>query len=192
MNSSMSERLKTPEMRRVILVGSQVIPVRAGEIELEVLLGHRNTSSFRDQWAFFGGMREKGEALIDTARREAWEELGIVIKRSDLLHVKDSASVLSEIHGGKIHSREINIRSFLLDATGLNPVNAAPNEHDRIAWMGLSEALNMHEKALAAYPDISRMDRDKIPGALAPRTADTIKSFIGPLNQDVRQFLRSA
>ncbi|MBP9716756.1 MAG: NUDIX domain-containing protein [Candidatus Levybacteria bacterium] len=177
------ESLVEPDIKRIYISAAQVIllrPDQEGEGEMEVLLGHRNTSSFSEQWAFFGGRKDPADAdLVDTARREAMEELGIVVERNQLFPFRESLSVLSRIVSGRIVSREINLHSYILDARNLTPFNAAPDEHDRIGWFGLSSALRMHEAAIALHPNVSRLDRDSIPGALAPRTAETIQYLMG-------------
>ena len=58
------------ELERIIIPAAQVIILRPGEGEMEVLLGCRSTRSFPEQWAFFGGGHEKGEDLVATAVRE--------------------------------------------------------------------------------------------------------------------------
>ena len=42
-----------------------------------------------NQWALFGGVGESGETPLDCAIREIQEELGITLKRNDLLSLHD-------------------------------------------------------------------------------------------------------
>ena len=177
------ESLVEPDIKRIYISAAQVILLRPSQgehQEMEVLLGHRNTSSFSEQWAFFGGREDPADAdLIDTARREIKEELGLIVSRNQLIPFRESLSVLSRVVSGRIVSREINLHSYILDARNLSPYNAATDEHNEIEWFGLSAALRMHEAAIAAHPHVSRLDRDSIPGALAPRTAETIHQLMG-------------
>lgn len=159
------------ERRRIIVPAAQVIILRPGEGELEVLLGHRITRSFPRQWAFFGGGQEEGEDLVGAAQRELYEELGLHVARERLIFFRDAISIAPRL------GREYSLRTYVLDGRGLEPVNNAPNEHSEIKWVSLSEALAMHERALAVHPELA----DRAPDTLAPRSLESIKFLMGTL-----------
>lgn len=57
----------------------------------KVLLLHRtNTKNFSGLYAIPGGTVEKGESITDACLREAEEELGLKVKKSDLKFLKAS------------------------------------------------------------------------------------------------------
>ncbi len=159
------------EVERRIIPAAQVIILRPGEGELEVLLGRRNTRSFPEQWAFFGGGQEKGEDLVDTAVRELSEELALQVEREKLIFFRNAVSISPRL------GREYSLATFVLDGRDLIPVNNAPREHSEIRWVKLREALIMHKRAMEENPELA----EKAPGTLAPRSLESIKYLMGTL-----------
>lgn len=91
-----------------------------------VLLGHRSPrrASFPNLWDLPGGHVEPGEHAADSLRRELLEELGIgVPSLPDVptLVVSDDTF-------------DVDLAIWFLDEWEGEPVNAAPEEHDEIAW----------------------------------------------------------
>jgi len=56
----------------------------------EVLLVQRRNEPARGQWWFPGGRVHKGESLLQTAHRQAYEEVGLRGLRGSLLHVEET------------------------------------------------------------------------------------------------------
>jgi len=68
-----------PKILKPVIVGVPVIIINS---KGEVLLGKRGKflPLFGGIWGLPGGISEQGEKLIDTAKREVYEELGVKIK----------------------------------------------------------------------------------------------------------------
>lgn len=83
--------------------------------------------------AFPGGGRDEGESLADTARREAYEEVGL-----------DPSSV--EIIGELDHLSTITSGSFIVPYVGLLPgwpsLEASPDEVEAVLHVPLAEVLH--------------------------------------------------
>lgn len=94
-----------------------------------VLLGHRRPDkhAFPDAWDLPGGVVEPGESLRDALVRELREELGVTI-------VAASATPLCQVDLGTAH-----LHAWLVPGWAGEPVNAAPEEHDDLAWFGLED-----------------------------------------------------
>ena len=68
--------------RSLISVGADVLALRDGSPVEKVLLLHRRDG---DYWSLPGGSMEPGESLEQTARREFFEETGLVAEKLELL-----------------------------------------------------------------------------------------------------------
>jgi 8-oxo-dGTP diphosphatase len=95
----------------------------------QVLLCHRSADRrwYPDVWDLPGGHVEGGEAPAQTLARELNEELGIVIETPQ---VPERA---------RITTAEFDLWVWVIDDWTGRPVNAAPDEHDAIAWFGAGE-----------------------------------------------------
>lgn len=97
-----------------------------------VLLVHRSPTrrAYPDLWDLPGGHVEAGESELQALAREMREELGVHI-------VAESASRLGHWHAGSgedaVHVGVWQIRDWVG-----SPTNRAPDEHDDIAWVGIS------------------------------------------------------
>ncbi|MEV0716864.1 NUDIX domain-containing protein [Asanoa sp. NPDC050611] len=94
-----------------------------------VLLCHRCAARRNnpDVWDFPGGHVEDGEDPKESLVRELREELGITAS-------KPSGPPMHEFRTATIH-----MRIWLVDSWTGTPVNAAPNEHDAVAWFETSD-----------------------------------------------------
>lgn len=72
----------------VIYVSSNVLAFRDGK----VLMGLRDNSAGAGEWGFVGGHVEKGENLVDCAKREFMEETGLEIDNLRYLGVINKPS----------------------------------------------------------------------------------------------------
>ncbi|MEU1588538.1 NUDIX domain-containing protein [Micromonospora sp. NPDC005710] len=98
-----------------------------------VLLVHRRPTKrvYPDVWDLPGGLVEAGESELQALAREMHEELGVHI-------AMESASRLGVLHAG---SGEGTIQIgvwHVRDWVG-SPTNSAPDEHDDMAWVGISK-----------------------------------------------------
>ncbi|RIV30256.1 NUDIX domain-containing protein [Micromonospora radicis] len=98
-----------------------------------VLLVHRSPTrrAYPDLWDLPGGHVDADESELQALAREMREELGVHI-------VAESASRLGDWHAGSgedaVHVGVWQIRDWVG-----SPANRAPDEHDDIAWVGISE-----------------------------------------------------
>lgn len=97
-----------------------------------VLLAHRHPDRrwFPDCWDLVGGHLEPGESPEEAARRECHEELGV--------RIGDPAPLLRHSHGG------LDLHAFLVTQWAGEPANAAPDEHDDLAWFTAEEIDGLH------------------------------------------------
>jgi 8-oxo-dGTP pyrophosphatase MutT (NUDIX family) len=118
--------------------------VRAGN---RLLLCHRSPRRrwYPDVWDMPGGHVEPGELPGVALARELREELGINI-------AAPSGPPLREVHGDTF-----DMQIWLIEAWTGSPVNAAPDEHDAIAWFTedeLGELSLAHHSYLAMFSRI--------------------------------------
>ncbi|SCG33813.1 NUDIX domain-containing protein [Micromonospora humi] len=94
-----------------------------------VLLVHRNAGRrwYPDVWDLPGGHVDAGETPTESLVRELREELGITAS-------EPSGPPMHQIRGETFH-----MRIWLVDDWTGTPVNAAPDEHDAVAWFEASE-----------------------------------------------------
>ena len=109
-----------------------------------ILLCHRSPRRrvFPDVWDLPGGHVEPGELPGPALARELREELGIDI-------AAPTGPPLQEIDGATF-----DMRIWLIEAWTGSPVNAAPDEHDAIAWFtkdALGELSLAHDSHLAMF-----------------------------------------
>jgi 8-oxo-dGTP diphosphatase len=103
-------------------VGVAVIALRAGK----VLPGLRRGAHGSGQWAFPGGHLEYGEGVLDCARRELWEETGLVAENPRPGPYTNDVFVEEERH---------YITLFVLcGAEGGEPVVKEPEKCERWGW----------------------------------------------------------
>lgn len=94
-----------------------------------VLLAKRSAAKswFPNCWDMIGGHIEPGETHLQALVREATEELAIEL---------DSANV-SVIDTVKLEDQELTV--FTATQWDGTPINAAPEEHDFIAWLTIDD-----------------------------------------------------
>ncbi|MEU7588849.1 NUDIX domain-containing protein [Micromonospora sp. NPDC049230] len=130
-----------------------------------VLLVHRSPTrrAYPDLWDLPGGHIEAGESELQALAREMHEELGIHI-------VAEASSRLGDLHAGSgegaVHVAVWHIRDWVG-----SPTNRAPEEHDDIAWVGISE-LGGHPLVFGTLPALlgSRSEPDRLPRLDEART----------------------
>ncbi|GGS00459.1 hypothetical protein GCM10010169_51330 [Micromonospora fulviviridis] len=98
-----------------------------------VLLVHRRPTkrAYPDVWDLPGGQVEAGESELQALAREMHEELGVHI-------VAESASRLGVLHAGSGEDA-LHVGVWQIGDWVGSPTNRAPDEHDDIAWVGISE-----------------------------------------------------
>ena len=98
-----------------------------------VLLVHRRPTKrvFPDVWDLPGGQVEAGESELQALAREMREELGVHIDA-------ESASPLGVLHTGSGEDAA-HVGVWQIGDWAGSPANHAPDEHDDIAWVGISE-----------------------------------------------------
>ena len=111
-----------------------------------VLLGHRHPQRrwYPDCWDLVGGHVEPGESAEQAVVRECAEELGVRIHdpRPVRMTVTDPT---------------LDVRSFVVRRWDGTPVNAAPDEHDDLAWFTAAEVSGLVLADPAYLPDLLAM-----------------------------------
>lgn len=105
-----------------------------------LLLGHRHPARrwYPDCWDLIGGHLEPGEEPLDAVRRECREEIAVDI---------------SHLWPVEVHLDDSNLRSHAFLVTGWTgePTNAAPEEHDALAWFRPNDIADLR-LAHPSYP----------------------------------------
>ncbi|MEV4479547.1 NUDIX domain-containing protein [Micromonospora coxensis] len=124
-----------------------------------VLLVHRSPTrrAYPDLWDLPGGHVEAGESELQALTREMREELGVRI-------VTESSSRLGDLHLGSGEDA-VRVGVWHVGDWAGSPTNRAPDEHDDIAWVEISElgGLPLVHGGLAALvgspPESGRLPR---------------------------------
>ncbi len=113
-----------------------------------VLLAHRHPKRrwYPDCWDLVGGHVEAGESAEQAVIRECAEELGIGIRdpRPVAMTFTDPA---------------IEMHAFVVGRWDGEPVNAAPEEHDRLRWFAPRELADLELADPASLLDIVELVR---------------------------------
>lgn len=115
--------------------------------EQTLLLGQRSPARafYPGVWDLFGGHIEPGEQPEQTLVRELQEELGIRLTKWN--HVETQLESFPE------REEEIHYYVFLVLAWEGMPCNQQPDEHSRIGWFTLAQAVEL-ELAHPSYPKL--------------------------------------
>ncbi|MEV0396432.1 NUDIX domain-containing protein [Polymorphospora rubra] len=134
-----------------------------------VLLVHRSPTrrAHPDRWDLPGGHVEAGESELQALVREMREELGVHI-------VAESSSRLGDLPAGSGEDA-VHVGVWHIGDWVGSPTNCAPDEHDDIAWVGISELGGLplvHGDLVAlvrSLPDPGRLPRaDEARAAASP------------------------
>lgn len=113
--------------------------VRAHIVQSGKALLARRRRGPLERWTTFGGWSEPGESPVETLRRELREELGIQVLKFQRLAVRAATW----------DGDPAQIAVFAVLDWRCSPRNAAPDEHEEIAWFTYDQitGLPMHEQA---------------------------------------------
>ena len=107
----------------------------------QVLMAYHN---LYDSWAWLGGHADGERDLLKTAMREVMEESGLTEVKpvSEEIYSVEILTVNGhEKHGSYVSSHlHLNV-TYLLEADPALPVHNKPDEHSRVAWFSLEEAV---------------------------------------------------
>lgn len=92
-------------MQKLIHIGCNTLIIK----DKKLLLGKRKNHAVEGTWGLPGGHLEYGESLIEAAKRELREELGIEV---------DSLKLISITEGDKISNHYIQVNFLLENFTG--------------------------------------------------------------------------
>jgi ADP-ribose pyrophosphatase YjhB (NUDIX family) len=107
------------------VVGVHVLLLR----DDRVLLGRRAGTGYADgMWHLPSGHLEAGESVVDTAVREAREEIGVAVRPEDLTFA----------HVSHLAPERVNV-FFVAEKWAGEPYNAEPHKCSEIAWWPLRE-----------------------------------------------------
>ena len=113
-----------------------------------VLMAHRSPGRrwYPDCWDLVGGHIEAGESAEQAVVRECREELGVRILDPRPVRMACTDPGLEK-------------HAFVVRRWEGEPVNAAPDEHDQLAWCAASELAALELADPASLPDIVRLVR---------------------------------
>ena len=110
--------------------------------DLQVLLLER--CDFVGAWQSVTGSCEAGEALIDTARRELFEETGLVVRNEQIVDWQQSTDFeiferwRHRYAPGVTHNTE-HVFSVQVPADSI--ITIAPREHTQYCWTSIDDAI---------------------------------------------------
>jgi len=106
---------------------------------------------YADCWDLVGGHIEPGETAEQAVIRECQEE--IVVRIHEPRRVPMAVS-----------DPGIEMHTFLVERWDGEPVNAAPEEHDQLAWFGVADLSGLVLADDAGLPDLIRLIEGSTPG----------------------------
>lgn len=167
---------KAVESHETVKIPSvQVVLLRKGAQELEVYLGRRSAGGFLNQWSVPGGKIDEGETPLQAACRELEEETGLKVQSENLVFLRTESSTTMREKDGTQVAYEYEFNIYITFVHEEEPRNASPDEYAQTGWFTLTDALEMHKRAVSKAVGLSS---DKIEDALTPRVADTIERLV--------------
>lgn len=111
-----------------------------------LLLAHRHPGRrwYPDCWDLVGGHVEPGETAEQAVVRECGEELGVRVLDPRPVPLTFTDPTLDR-------------RAFAVERWQGEPVNAAPEEHDRLGWFTADELPQLRLADAASLPDLLRL-----------------------------------
>lgn len=108
-----------------------------------VLLCHRNPlrENFPNVWDLPGGHIDSGEDSVGALIRELAEELGIGLDPAQLSYWTT------------LEAANVEMTVYVVDEWQGEPRNVAPDEHDEIRWVSMTEVSRL-ELAHSTYPEL--------------------------------------
>ncbi|CAM4045261.1 DNA mismatch repair protein MutT [Bacillus manliponensis] len=138
--------------RPLILVGSAVLVLNEKE---EVLLQQRQEPY--GKWGLPGGLMELGESPTETARREVYEETGIVVNDLQLIDVFSGAGYLIKLANGD-EFQSVTVAYYTKHYEGTIRVNT--EEAIELKFFPITELpeyiVGSHKKMMEAYQKMNQ------------------------------------
>jgi 8-oxo-dGTP diphosphatase len=116
-----------------------------------VLLCYRSTErdSYPAVWDFPGGHVDDDESPLHALSREILEEVGVAVHVHKLVEPPDL----------RVHDRDLDLSLWAVRDWEGDPVNCAPEEHDRVDWFDIDQAIAMTLAHPAYRPWLTTLGR---------------------------------
>lgn len=116
-----------------------------------VLLGRRADNGL---WDTFGGLVDVGESAAEAARREAQEEIGVVVNIGRLLAIFDSRLW---------HTRtRLQMYDFYFQAELVDGIPSLSNEVTELRWFNETELTDLHSSKIHILPLLFKLLRGEV------------------------------
>lgn len=116
-------------------VKTRVVACYVEHADKFLLLQRQPNKPHGGKWGLPAGKVDQGEDLKSAVCREVFEETGIRVDDSKLIHL----GVLWVRHDGN----EFEYHSFSVEMEGDSEVKLSPSEHQNHLWVSLSESVHM-------------------------------------------------
>lgn len=125
-----------------------------------LFLHRRNKNIFKapGHWGLVGGKIEQGEKPVECAVREAFEEVGITLKKEDLTFANVMWEKVTATPPDQIPiTKTLVACTFIARTWQGTPFNKEPDQHDAMEWFALDKLPDplwpIHEQILRAWQD---------------------------------------
>lgn len=118
----------------------------------EVLLCYRSAKRrwYPAVWDFPGGHVDGDEKPLNALKRELLEEVGVGVQVGTLTEAPDL----------RVQTGDLDLSLWAVRAWEGEPVNCAPEEHDRIEWFDINHAITKSLAHPAYRPWLTTLHRD--------------------------------